>query len=123
MLIDVLALALGGFLLLVGISHFVVPGYYEQLVPPWLPGARVWVFVSGVAEILIGAGLLLGATRPLAAWAATGLMAVYVASHVDALVRARQGRDRWLDRPAGATARVVVNLAYFGWAAAVALRA
>ncbi len=114
---------LAGFLVLVGAAHFVLPSYFHTLVPPWswLPEARLLVLMSGGVEVVLGVGLVVGATRPFAAWGAAALMAVYVATHVDALLRASRDRPRWLDRPSGVVARVLVNLVYLGWALGVAV--
>lgn len=56
--------------------HFVVPDAYVRIVPPALPAARLLVVLSGIAEILGGAGLLLSSTRRVAAW---GLVALLIA--------------------------------------------
>ena len=120
-MIALLAIVLGSFLLLVGILHFAWPHYFESLVPPWLPSVRALVLASGAAEVLIGLGLLFESTRQPAGVAATALMAVYVLTHVDALLRASADARRWLDRPLGAIARVVVNLGYLAWATAIAI--
>jgi len=51
----------------VGLSHF----YYLQttldLVPAWMPGRLVWVYVAGGAHVAAGLGLLLGIVPRLAA--------------------------------------------------------
>jgi uncharacterized membrane protein len=60
----------------IGALHFVAPTPFERIVPPWLPAARALVFASGVAEIALGAALLVARARSLAAW---GLVALYVA--------------------------------------------
>lgn len=117
-----LAVALGAFLLVVGVTHFLIPRYYERLVPPWLPRRRVLVVASGGLEIAVGAALLAEPTRGPAAWLATGLVGIYVLTHVDALLRTSSERESVLERPAGAAVRVIVNLAYLLWALAVALR-
>ena len=115
--------SLGGFLVVVGLSHFLWPRYYETLVPVWLPGRRLLVLLSGVVEMVIGGGLLLERTRHAAAVAAVALMLVYVLTHLDALRRATPEASSWLDRPVPAVARVLVNLAYLAWAmAAVGVR-
>ena len=59
-----------------GVLHFVRPEPYAAIVPPWLPAPMLLVYVSGVAEIAGGLGLILPATRRLAAW---GLIALFVA--------------------------------------------
>ncbi len=120
---QLLAVVLGGFLCLVGVAHFVLTGYFETLVPAWLPRRRALVLASGVVEVAVGAGLLFEDTRQIAGAAASALMALYVLTHVDALLRASPGGLRWLDRPLGAIARVVVNLGYLAWALVVAIAA
>lgn len=64
-------LFLGGFLILGGIQHFVYADFVMKLVPAWIPGPRFWVYLTGIALIAGGAGLLLPKTQRLAAIAAT----------------------------------------------------
>jgi uncharacterized membrane protein len=54
-----LAILLGLALVASGVLHFMDPGYFEPLVPEQLGSAAAWVFVSGVAEIAVGLGLVL----------------------------------------------------------------
>lgn len=66
------------FMVLAGVNHFLSPAPYLAMMPAELPhGSHLaLVYVSGVAEILGGLGLILPATRRLAAW---GLIALFVA--------------------------------------------
>jgi uncharacterized membrane protein len=64
------------FMVAAGINHFASPEPYVGMVPPQLPAPWALVYVSGVAEILGGLGLILPATRRLAAW---GLIALLIA--------------------------------------------
>jgi uncharacterized membrane protein len=50
-----------------GILHFVIPKFYLAIMPPWLPSPLLLVQLSGVFEIVGGIGLLVPATRTLAA--------------------------------------------------------
>ncbi|MBL8957001.1 MAG: DoxX family protein [Myxococcaceae bacterium] len=59
-----------------GITHFVVPKVFELIVPRVLPLKRAIVYVSGIAEIGVGAGLLFPETQRYAAW---GLIALLIA--------------------------------------------
>lgn len=59
-----------------GALHFISPEPYVAMTPAVLPAPLVLVYISGVAEILGGLGLILPATRRLAAW---GLIALYLA--------------------------------------------
>jgi uncharacterized membrane protein len=57
-----------------GSLHFVVPDLYVQIVPPILPTPLALVYLSGVAEIVVGLGLLVPRTRSYAAWATIALL-------------------------------------------------
>jgi uncharacterized membrane protein len=61
-------LRLGGFFLFAGLMHFLKPRPYVAIVPDALPRKREIVFVSGVAEMAGGAGVLPARTRRLAGW-------------------------------------------------------
>ncbi|MCW3016168.1 MAG: hypothetical protein JWO02_3260 [Solirubrobacterales bacterium] len=53
----------GPGMLVAGINHFANPRVYEPLMPDYLPAHRELIFLSGVAEILAGAGSMVPATR------------------------------------------------------------
>ena len=59
-----------------GVAHFVRPDFYVRIMPPYLPWHRPLVYASGVAEIGLGALLLVPRFRSRAAW---GLIALLVA--------------------------------------------
>ena len=50
-----------------GTMHFVRPEVYVRIIPSWVPYPSAAVFLSGVAEIVFGVGLLFRSTRRLAA--------------------------------------------------------
>jgi uncharacterized membrane protein len=58
----------GAAFVVTGALHFAVPRSYESIMPPYLPAHRELVYLSGVAEIAGGAGLLSHRTRRAAAW-------------------------------------------------------
>ncbi len=60
----------------IGMMHFLDAASFEAIVPRALPAPGLLVAISGVAEICGGLGLILPATRRLAAW---GLIALYIA--------------------------------------------
>ena len=69
--------ALANLFILAGVNHFVMPRWYEAIVPPPLRGhAKSVVQVSGVAEIAGGVGVLIPATRRVSG---LGLIALLVA--------------------------------------------
>ena len=61
-------LLLGAFFLGAGSLHFLKPRPYVSIVPDALPHKRELVYVSGVAEIAGGVGVLAAPTRRAAGW-------------------------------------------------------
>jgi uncharacterized membrane protein len=61
------AVLLGAFLVVGGVQHFVYADFVEQLVPAWMPGRRSWVFVTGVALVAGGVGVVIPRTMRAAA--------------------------------------------------------
>jgi uncharacterized membrane protein len=59
-----------------GRLHFVRPDFYVKIMPPYLPWHLELVYLSGVAEILLGLLVLIPKCRWLGAW---GLIALLVA--------------------------------------------
>jgi uncharacterized membrane protein len=72
----VLRWILAVFMTLAGINHFVSPAVYVGMMPAVLPAPLALVYVSGIAEMAGGLGLLHPRTRKLAAW---GLIALFLA--------------------------------------------
>lgn len=68
--------ALALFMVTAGVAHFVAPAPFVAMVPAALPWPLALVYLSGVAEVAVGLGLLVERTRRLAAW---GLVALLVA--------------------------------------------
>jgi uncharacterized membrane protein len=54
--------------LVAGYLHFARFRFFYWIMPPFVPFPKTVVYLSGVAEILIGAALLIPATRSYAAW-------------------------------------------------------
>ena len=73
---------MGAGLIGMGLLHFAAPKGFDAIIPPELPFApRTLTYASGVAELVIGAGLLYPRTRRLSALAAAGLfVAVFPAN-------------------------------------------
>jgi len=72
----VIRLVLAALFVAAGVAHFRTPEPFVKIVPPFLPSPYVLVYVSGIFEILGGLGILVPATRLIAAW---GLIALLLA--------------------------------------------
>lgn len=119
---DLAAAALAALMVGSGVTHFTKPGYFQSLVPSWLPARSAVVAVSGLADVAVGVLVAVPATRRTGARATAALITAYLPAHLEPL-RHRHGPQRAFDRPAGVAARVAVNLGYVAWAVAVARRA
>jgi uncharacterized membrane protein len=64
------------FFVVAGVTHFTNRDFFTSIVPPYLPWPEMLVYVSGVAEMVLGVMLLVTATMRLAAW---GLIALLIA--------------------------------------------
>ena len=60
----------------IGVAHFTNAEFFVAIMPPYLPWHLELVYLSGVAEIAGGLGVLFAATRP---WARVGLIALLIA--------------------------------------------
>lgn len=91
---------MGGFYVFAGVMHFVAPDMYERIVPPGLPRPRALVYLSGVAEIVLGVGVLLPRpdVRRRSAWGIVALLAaVFPANVYMAVGDVRlEGAPEWL---------------------------
>jgi uncharacterized membrane protein len=67
----------GPFFIVAGTMHFVIPRFYEAIVPEQLARwRRELVMASGVAEILGGLGVMFPRTRRIASWWSVATLAV-----------------------------------------------
>lgn len=99
--------------LVAGALHFFLTPIYMSIMPPYLPSPRLLVQVSGLFEMLGGAGLLLPATRPAAAW---GLVALLIAV-MPANVQMAINHGHWPAIPAWLLwARLPMQLPLIWWA-------
>ena len=95
-----------------GVLHFVSPGFFGRIVPPFVPSPFGAVYVSGLAEIIGGLGLLMARTRRLAGvWLIALLIAVFPANVYMALEPDRYGLPAWV-----LYARLPLQFALIAWA-------
>ncbi len=69
-------------LIAAGFNHFRDPDFYVRLIPSYLPLPYLLNALSGVAEVGLGAGLLIERTRRLAAWGIVAMLLAFLPVHV-----------------------------------------
>lgn len=114
--------AMGTMLLTTGLAHFIAPQALDRIVPAFLPGnPRIYTYLSGVAEIVIGAALfaplssvLLG--RPIRLWAAYAALVLFIAVYPANIKMAIDWHTKPMPLPLLAYARLPLQFGLFYWA-------
>jgi len=71
--------------------HFVVPKFYDAMIPEPLPGTpRMWTYGSGVAEIATATAILVPRTRRVGGLAAALLFAAVLPGNIKQALDARR---------------------------------
>ena len=73
---------LSGFYVLAGVNHFINPDFYYPLIPDYLPFHEAINYISGVAEILLGIGVLVNKTRSLSSYLLVAMLVCFIPAHV-----------------------------------------
>ena len=113
-------IVLGGFFLAAGALHFIKPRAYESIMPEALPAHRELVYLSGVAEMAGGAGVLADPTRRLAGWWLIATMLAVFPANINMAIEAERFKD--IPEPL-LWARLPVQAAIVYWIWRVAVRA
>lgn len=101
-----------------GTVHLIAPRVYEPVMPRWVPAHHEVIVGSGVAELLLAAGLLATPTRRVAGWASVGLLLGVYPANVKMALDAAHGDNRALQ--AAAFARLPLQWPMIRWALAAA---
>jgi uncharacterized membrane protein len=96
-----------------GINHFLATAFYISIMPPYLPWHRELVYISGVAEVVLGTALWLRRFRGGAAW---GLIALLVAVFPANLHMAVHPEQFPMLPPLGLWLRLPLQGVLIGWA-------
>ena len=79
-----------------GINHFVNPGFYEKIMPPYLPYHSFLIFISGVFEIIFGLLLLPQGTRRFGAWLLIVLLIAIFPANIQMMLDFCQNKNPYL---------------------------
>jgi uncharacterized membrane protein len=111
---------MGLLYVLAGMLHFTATPFYTQIMPPYLPWHVELVWISGVAEILLGILVIVPATRIMAAWGIVLLLIAVFPANLHAAMNDVQltYRPAWMSQPTPAQAwgRLPLQLVFIAWA-------
>lgn len=69
---------MGALYIVLGILHFTHTGYYRPLMPMFLPTHNFLIYLSGIAEVLLGLGVFFPKIRSLALWGIIAMLIVFL---------------------------------------------
>ena len=107
-LIYVMALAY----ILAGINHFRKPWFYEKMLNGFLPYPNALNIISGAAEIILGIGLMIPATRSISAWGIILLLIAIFPANINMTLHPEQ----WKFSPLALYLRLPIQLFFIWWA-------
>ena len=82
---------------ILGILHFTNTGFYRPLMPKFMPAHDLLIYLSGVAEIILGIGVLFPQSRNLALWGIILMLIVFLIVHINMLFPSnRLGVPLWV---------------------------
>jgi uncharacterized membrane protein len=71
---------------LAGLNHFVHPAFYLKLMPAYFPIPLQLIYISGLAECLVGILIIFQKTRLFAAWITILLLFVFLSVHMQMII-------------------------------------
>lgn len=89
---------MAAFYIIAGIGHFVKPGWYLRVMPPFFPSHRTLVALSGIVEILLGIGLFFPLFKNSALILIIAMLVLFLTVHVYMLSgkKAAAGIPLWI---------------------------
>ena len=108
-------LALGVFLLIAGVGHFIGTQEFTAQVPPWMPAPTFVVYASGVVEIALGLALIIVRRhRAVVGWIVAAFFIVIFPGNIWQFI---EGRDAFgLDSDAARAIRLLFQPILVVWA-------
>ncbi len=70
-----------------GLAHFLAPGEFEGAVPKPFTPALLWVYITGIIELIAAVGLMLPKTRRVTAWLLMFYFLSLLPAHFEMLIR------------------------------------
>lgn len=81
-----------------GVIHFLKPAMYMRIMPRYLPAHKTLVYLSGLAEIILGVGLIFPETKNLAIYGIILMLTIFLLVHFYMLSseKAGAGIPKWV---------------------------
>ncbi len=107
---NIVPIALGLFLIKVGIMHFTEPDWFEPIVPKILGSAKFWVYISGAAEITLGIGLIIPLLRKWSGYATAAFLILIYPANLNMWINNLELGDGTSLSPTGHFIRLIIQV-------------
>ncbi len=82
---------LSGVFIIAGIFHLIKPKAFMRIMPLYIPFHKALVYLSGIAEIFAGIGLLFEQTRTISIWSIIIMLILFFPVHIHMLINKKAG--------------------------------
>ena len=81
-----------------GVMHFIKPKMYMRIMPRYLPNHKFLVYLSGIAEIVLGLALCIPVFKTIAVYGIIAMLIVFLLVHFYMLTgkKASAGIPKWI---------------------------
>ena len=89
---------MAGMYIVAGLMHFIRPKMYMRIMPRYLPNHKALVYLSGLAEIIVGIGLCIPALKAISIYGIIAMLAMFLLVHFYMLSgkKASAGIPKWI---------------------------
>lgn len=89
---------MAGMYIVAGLMHFIRPKMYMRIMPRYLPNHKALVYLSGLAEIIVGIGLCIPVLKAFSIYGIIAMLAVFLLVHFYMLSgkKASAGIPKWI---------------------------
>lgn len=65
----------------IGCMHFIKPKVFLSIIPRYIPNGKLMVYLSGIAEIVLGTSLCFTQTKSFAIWGIIIMLVIFLVVH------------------------------------------
>jgi uncharacterized membrane protein len=80
------AIGLGMLFIFTGVGHFIETEPMAQMLPPWVPGRTLLVYLTGVLEWAVAVGFLMPQSRRFTGWLAAAMLVLFFPVNIYAVI-------------------------------------
>ncbi len=72
---------MAGMYISIGCMHFIKPKAFLSIIPRYIPSGKMMVYISGLAEIILGVLVCIDLTKTYAIWGIIAMLIIFLLVH------------------------------------------